>query len=133
MRDPDPGGGEGEDLFRTEHAASEEAAQALARRLREEGDGPVTVDVRDADAYEALRVAGAVHLPPDAVEEAGERLPEDTLCYVYGEDHASGRASRVTLLLAQEGIPVQEVHGGLAALRRAGAPLAGSEASAGDA
>lgn len=133
MRAPDPRDGEGEDLFRTEHASSDEAARALARRLRDDGDGPVTVDVRDADAYQALRVEGAVHLPPEAVGEAGDRLPEGTLYYVYGEDHASARASRVTLLLAQEGFPVQEVHGGLAALREAGAPLAGDEAPGGEA
>lgn len=129
MRAPDPRDGEGEDLFQTEHGASDEAARALAERLQEEGeDGPVTVDVREADAYETLRVAGAVHLPAEDLEEAEERLPEGDLCYVYGQDHASEAASQVTLLLAQEGFPVQEVQGGFAALREAGAPLAGSEA-----
>lgn len=123
---PDPRDGEGEDLFRTEHASSAEAARALARGLRGE-DPPTTVDVREAEAYEAVRVAGALHLPPDAVDEAGDRLPDDELLYVYGEDHASEAASSVTLLLAQEGFQVQEVHGGLAALREADAPLEGDE------
>lgn len=132
MRAPDPADGEGEDLFRTEHASSAEAAEALARRLREDDDPPAAVDVREADAYQALRLAGAYHLPLDEVEEAEDRLPDDELLYVYGEDHASAAASRVTLLLAQAGFRVQEVHGGLAALREADAPLAGDEAPDGD-
>jgi rhodanese-related sulfurtransferase len=131
MRHPDPTDGEGEDLFRTEHASSAEAAEAVAERLRAGEDPPATVDVREADAYREVHVEGAYHLPLDHVEEAAERLPEDELLYVYGEDHASATASRVTLLLAQEGLRVQEVHGGLEALREAGAPLAEGSLEAG--
>jgi phage shock protein E len=60
-------------------AAAQQAAitaeEILAAQRKK--PAPVIVDTRTAAEYEALRVRGALHLPPERIAPEAARLPKD--------------------------------------------------------
>lgn len=83
---------------------------------------PLLVDVREPDELQAVRVAGAVHLPMSSFAERHAELPQDRPLLVMC---ASGsRSAAATAFLLRNGwTDVQNVAGGITAWQRAGLPV----------
>jgi rhodanese-related sulfurtransferase len=98
-----------------------DAAEA-ERRLREDPAGPLLVDVREANEFEAVRAPGAVLVPMSAfAARAGELPPDRPLMVVC---HLGGRSAAAAGFLIRSGrTDVVNVAGGMDAWERAGLPI----------
>jgi rhodanese-related sulfurtransferase len=87
---------------------------------REVGDD-LLLDVREQDEWDAGHVPGSVHVPLSEflarVDEVPRDRPISVICKV------GGRSAQVTAYLAQQGLPVRNVEGGLLAWVALGLPL----------
>lgn len=92
------------------------------RRLREEPDGPLLVDVREQHEFDEVRAPGAVLLPMSSlVARIGELPPDRPLMIVC---HSGNRSSAVTGFLTRSGrADVVNVAGGMDAWERRGLPV----------
>ncbi|MFD5316505.1 rhodanese-like domain-containing protein [Streptomyces sp. NPDC127098] len=93
-------------------------------------DAPL-LDVREPEEWAAGHAAGALHIP---IGQVVERLPEikeaagDETLYVVCK--VGGRSAQVAAYLAQQGIPVANVDGGLHAWQDAGRALVSDQENA---
>ena len=81
----------------------------------------VLVDVREAYEWDAGHVAGAVHLPLDAMSDRLAEFPRDRRIVVVCR--SGRRSARATELLTRSGFDAVNLEGGLLAWAEAGLPL----------
>jgi rhodanese-related sulfurtransferase len=92
------------------------------RRLREDPAGPLLLDVREPNEFEAVRAPGAVLLPTSVFAARLADVPADRPLLVIC--HMGGRSAAVTGLLTRHGrTDVVNVAGGMDAWERAGLPI----------
>ena len=92
------------------------------RRLREEADPPLLLDVREASEFADVRAPGAALVPTSQFMERLAELPTDRPILVIC--HSGGRSAAVTGYLARTGrTDVANVAGGMLAWERAGLPV----------
>lgn len=101
------------------------------RRLREDADPPLLIDVREPHEFSAVRAPGAVLLPMSTfVARVGE-LPADRPLLIIC--HVGGRSASVTGYLVASGrTDVVNVAGGMDAWERAGLPVRRGAAQPGE-
>ena len=91
------------------------------RRLREDPDQPLLVDVREPAEFLAVRAPGAVLLPTsEFAARMGELPPDRPLLVVC---HLGGRSAAVVGFLQRSGRAATNVDGGMDAWERAGLPV----------
>ena len=92
------------------------------RRLREDADGPLLVDVREPDEFLAVRAPGAMLLPTSEFAGRVGELPSDRPLLVVC--HLGSRSAAVVGFLQRSGRnDVTNVDGGMDAWERAGLPV----------
>lgn len=92
------------------------------RRLREDPDRPLLVDVREPGEFVAVRAPGAVLLPTSAFAARAGELPTDRPLMIVC--HVGGRSAAVTGFLVRAGrTDVINVAGGMDAWEAAGLPV----------
>lgn len=92
------------------------------RRLREDPDRPLLVDVREASEFAEVRAPDAVLVPTSAFQQRAAELPTDRPLMIVC--HVGGRSAAVTGFLARSGrTDVVNVAGGMEAWERAGLPV----------
>lgn len=92
------------------------------RRLREDPDRPLLIDVRELGEFVAVRAPAAVLLPTSTFAARVDELPTDRPLLVIC--HVGGRSAAVTGFLARSGrTDVTNVAGGMEAWERAGLPV----------
>ena len=101
------------------------------RRLREDADGPLLVDVREANEFEEVRAPGAVLVPMSAFAARAGELPSDRplmlVCHLGGRS-----AAAAGFLIRSGGSDVVNVGGGMDAWERAGLPVRRGTPAAGE-
>lgn len=92
------------------------------RRLREDADRPILLDVREASEFADVRAPGAVLIPTSAfMTRVGELPPDRPLLVVC---HMGGRSAAVAGYLIRAGrTDVVNVAGGMEAWEKAGLPV----------
>jgi rhodanese-related sulfurtransferase len=97
--------------------------QEAARRLREDPDQPILLDVRELGEFIAVRAPGAVLLPTSEFAARVGELPTDRPLLVVC--HTGNRSAAVVGFLQRAGrTDVTNVAGGMDAWERAGLPIA---------
>jgi adenylyltransferase/sulfurtransferase len=92
------------------------------RRLREDPDAPLLVDVREPHEFDQVRAPGAVLMPMSTFAARVGELPTDRALMIVC--HTGGRSSAVTGFLARAGRDdVVNVAGGMDAWERGGLPV----------
>ncbi len=92
------------------------------RRLREDPDRPVLLDVREPDEFGAVRVEGALLVPTSVFMTRVAEVPADRPVMVVC--HMGGRSAAVAGFLIRAGRnDVVNVAGGMDAWERAGLPV----------
>ena len=92
------------------------------RRLREDSDGPLLVDVREQHEFDEVRAPGAVLLPMSTLAARIGELPADRPLMIVC--HSGSRSAAVTGFLARSGrTDVVNVAGGMEAWERKGLPI----------
>jgi rhodanese-related sulfurtransferase len=98
-----------------------DAAEA-ERRLREDPDRPLLIDVREQHEFDEVRAPGAVLLPMSTFAARAGELPADRPLMIVC--HSGGRSAAVTGFLARSGrSDVVNVSGGMEAWERGGLPV----------
>ncbi|MGZ9276672.1 MAG: rhodanese-like domain-containing protein [Candidatus Limnocylindrales bacterium] len=101
------------------------------RRLREDPDRPLLVDVREHHEFVAVRAPGAVFLPMSMFVARAAELPSDRPLMVVC--HLGGRSAAVAGFLIRSGrTDVVNVAGGMDAWERAGLPIRRGTTEAGE-
>jgi rhodanese-related sulfurtransferase len=101
------------------------------RRLREDPDRPLLLDVREADEFAAVRAPGAALVPTSQFMARVGDLPTDRPIIVICA--AGGRSAAVTGYLMRTGrTDVVNVFGGMTAWERAGLATAHGTPAAGE-
>jgi rhodanese-related sulfurtransferase len=101
--------------------ASIDVAEA-ERRMREDPDGPLLVDVREQREFDEVRAPGAVLMPMSSLAARAGELPSDRPLMIVC--HSGNRSSAVTGFLARAGrSDVVNVAGGMEAWERGGLPV----------
>jgi rhodanese-related sulfurtransferase len=92
------------------------------RRLREDQDRPILLDVRETNEFEEMRAPGAVLVPTSLFMTRVDEIPADRPVMVVC--HLGGRSAAVAGFLIRAGrTDVVNVAGGMDAWERAGLPL----------
>jgi rhodanese-related sulfurtransferase len=92
------------------------------RRLREDPDGPLLVDVREANEFEEVRAPDAVLVPMSSFAARAGELPSDRPLMIVC--HLGGRSAAAAGFLIRSGrTDVVNVGGGMDAWERAGLPV----------
>jgi rhodanese-related sulfurtransferase len=92
------------------------------RRMREDADRPVLLDVREPYEFEAMRAPGAALMPMSGLQARLGELPTDRPLMVVC--HLGGRSAAVVGFLVRSGrTDVVNVAGGMDAWERAGLPV----------
>lgn len=106
-------------------------AREAERRLREDPDRPLLIDVREPNEFAAVRAPGAVLMPTSAfVARVGE-LPTDRPLLVVCQ--VGGRSAAVTGYLVRAGrSDVVNVAGGMEAWEAAGLPVTRGQVQPGE-
>ena len=84
-------------------------------------EGLILLDVREADAWDAGHIDGALHIPMMSVPAELRSIPTDgevvVVCAV------GARSARVAAFLQQQGVDAHNLAGGMVAWARAGRPI----------
>jgi rhodanese-related sulfurtransferase len=92
------------------------------RRLREDPDGPLLLDVREPSEFATIRAPGAALLPTSTFAARAGEVPADRPIMVIC--HLGGRSAAVAnFLMARGRTDVVNVAGGMDAWERAGLPV----------
>jgi rhodanese-related sulfurtransferase len=92
------------------------------RRLREDPDRPVLLDVREPGEFAGVRAPGAILIPTSTFMARVDDVPADRPILVIC--HVGGRSAAVTTFLIRQGrSDVVNVAGGMDAWERAGLPV----------
>ena len=99
-----------------------DVAEAANKLASDDPNGPLLVDVREADELAVVRVADAIHLPTSTFTDHAGELPKDRPLLIMC---ATGvRSAAVTGYLLRSGwTDVANVDGGITAWQRAGLPV----------
>jgi rhodanese-related sulfurtransferase len=101
------------------------------RRLREDADGPILLDVREPAEFGTVRAPGAVLMPTSTFMTRLSELPTDRPLLVVC--HVGGRSAAVTGYLVRAGrTDVVNVAGGMEAWEQAGLPVRRGPLEAGE-
>ena len=101
--------------------ASIDVAEA-ERRMREDPDGPLLVDVREQHEFDEVRAPGAVLMPMSTFQARAGELPSGRPLMIVC--HSGSRSSAVTGFLARAGrTDVVNVAGGMDAWEGRGLPV----------
>ena len=101
------------------------------RRLREDPGGPLLVDVREANEFEAIRAPGAVLVPMSTFAARAGELPSSRPLMLVC--HLGGRSAAAAGFLIRSGrTDVVNVKGGMDAWERAGLPVRRGSPSPGE-
>lgn len=101
------------------------------RRLREDPDRPLLIDVREPGEFAAVRAPGAILLPTSAFAARAGELPTDRPLMIVC--HVGGRSAAVTGFLVRAGrTDVVNVAGGMDAWEAAGLPVRRGTPGAGE-
>ena len=101
------------------------------RRLREDPERPVLLDVRESGEFAAVRAPGAALLPTSSFMQRVAEIPTDRPIMVIC--HVGGRSAAVTNFLTARGrTDVVNVAGGMEAWERAGLPVVRGAPAAGE-
>ena len=93
------------------------SVEELRRRLAEEPDGFVLLDVREDDEREFARITPSLHIPMDSLPTRRSELPTDREIVVYC--HTGGRSMMVAGYLEAHGFGrVANLRGGIDAWSR---------------
>jgi sulfur-carrier protein adenylyltransferase/sulfurtransferase len=97
-------------------------ADALHQRLKEQGEKPLVVDVREPHEFEAVRIDGARLAPLGSVAASLEDVDKNReIVLVCRTDNRSGKAQR---LLADRGYTrLQNMEGGMVAWEKRDLPV----------
>lgn len=91
------------------------------RRLRDDPQRPVLLDVREVNEFETVRAPGALLIPMSTFQARAGEVPTDRPVMVIC--HTGGRSSAVTGFLVRGGrTDVVNVAGGMEAWAKAGLP-----------
>ena len=91
------------------------------RRLRDDPDRPVLLDVRELDEFATVRAPGVLHIPMSTFQARVGDVPDDRPVLVIC--HTGGRSAAVTGFLLRTGrADVANVAGGMDAWAKAGLP-----------
>lgn len=91
------------------------------RRLRDDPDRPVLLDVRERDEFATVRAPDVLHIPMSTFQARVGDVPEDRPVLVIC--HTGGRSAAVTGFLLRAGrADVANVAGGMDAWAKAGLP-----------
>lgn len=105
--------------------------QEADRRLREDTDRPLLLDVREPNEFDDVRAPGATLVPTSQFMARIAELPTDRPILVIC--HSGGRSAAVTGYLARTGrTDVVNVAGGMSAWERAGLPVLRGRPSPGE-
>jgi rhodanese-related sulfurtransferase len=105
--------------------------QEAERRLREDPDGPILLDVREPNEFAEFRAPGAVLVPTSQFMTRVGELPADRPLMVVC--HVGGRSAAVVGYLTRAGrTDVVNVAGGMDAWERAGLPVRRGPVEAGE-
>lgn len=86
--------------------------------------GYVVVETRSAEAFDAMRIPGAINLPyRDLTVESTADLDRDVVYICYCESFQCNAATKGALKLAQLGFRVKRLAGGITAWQAAGFPV----------
>jgi rhodanese-related sulfurtransferase len=108
-------------MFRAPDLPTVDAIEA-DRRLREDPDRPLLVDVRERHEFIAVRAPGAALLPTSSFLQRIDELPADRPLLIIC--HTGNRSAAVTGYLIRAGRPdVANVAGGMDAWERSGLPV----------
>ena len=106
----------------TEPAIASIDVTEAERRMREDPNGPLLVDVREQYEFDAVRAPGAVLMPMSSLGTRIGELPTDRPLMMVC--HMGGRSAAVTGFLARSGrTDVVNVAGGMEAWERQGLPV----------
>lgn len=106
----------------TEPAIASIDVTEAERRMREDPNGPLLVDVREQYEFDAVRAPGAVLMPMSSLGTRIGELPTDRPLMIVC--HVGGRSAAVTGFLARSGrTDVVNVAGGMEAWERRGLPV----------
>jgi rhodanese-related sulfurtransferase len=93
-----------------------------AAALRDDGEGALIIDVREANEYAQGRAGGAVLLPLGQLNNRFSELPRDRKLLMVCR--TGGRSSNATQFLVSQGYDnVVNVTGGMVAWHNAGLPM----------
>ena len=91
------------------------------RRLRDDPERPVLLDVRETNEFETVRAPGALLIPTSTFQACAGEVPTDRPIMVIC--HTGGRSAAVTGFLVRGGrTDVVNVAGGMEAWANAGLP-----------
>lgn len=91
------------------------------RRLRDDPERPVLLDVRELNEFETVRAPGALLIPMSTFQARAADVPPDRPILVIC--HSGGRSAAVTGFLVRSGrTDVVNVSGGMEAWANAGLP-----------
>jgi rhodanese-related sulfurtransferase len=85
--------------------------------------GSLLIDVRDQEDWDAGHAPMALHVPFRRLAERVTRLPKGKELVLIC--HSGGRSKTSAEVLAEKGLPVAWVNGGMRAWAKAGLPLVG--------
>lgn len=81
--------------------------------VRGRGARPLVIDVRNLASWKQGRIAGAVHIPGNELEQrATEEIPRDADVIVYCWGPGCNGSTKAALLLSRLGYSVRELIGG---------------------
>ena len=101
------------------------------RRRREESPRPLTVDVREMNEFEAMRLDDVVLLPMSSFAERFGELPKDRPLLVMCA--AGSRSAAATAYLLRSGYSdVVNVAGGITEWQKSGLPVHGGPVQSGE-
>ncbi|MFI7361649.1 rhodanese-like domain-containing protein [Streptomyces sp. NPDC050149] len=103
---------------------------AAEARRRTAGGAAVLLDVREPSEWHAGHAPGSVHLPLSVLAD-GARLPTPAGLPVVVICRSGNRSRRAARILADRGVPVVDVTGGMTAWAAAGFPVRDRRGDAG--
>ncbi|MEW5822266.1 MAG: rhodanese-like domain-containing protein [Cyanobacteriota bacterium] len=104
-----------------EKLAYEISAYELVKLLNEEYIQ--VIDVRAREDYTEFHIQGALSIPVIDLKHNLARLSKDKINVVYCYDQNCRASSFAALILAENGYPVMELHGGFAAWNQKSFPI----------
>ena len=89
--------------------------------VAEVADDACFLDVRDDDEWAAGHIDGAIHLPMHQLIDRLHEVPSDQ--HVVAVCRVGARSAQATAYLAQQGVSIRNLAGGMQAWAAAGRPM----------
>ncbi|MFF4621546.1 rhodanese-like domain-containing protein [Nonomuraea jabiensis] len=96
---------------------------AALQQLIEDGRGPRLLDVRTPGEFRTVHIAGASNVPLDILREHRAKLLNHLNEDVVLICRSGARAAQAARVIAEAGLPLRVLHGGLMAWEATGAPV----------